>query len=654
MKRTELPRAEALCARYLDKNRPVLAAVSGGLDSMCLLHFLRGEGYDVSCAHFNHQLRGEEAARDEGFVRAWCEKEGIPFYLGTGDVRAHARATGKSEEEAARDLRYAFLRETAQMLGAQIALAHHADDNAETVLLNFVRGTDLRGLCGMRPKQGDIVRPFLEQTREELVTYARAHNIPHVEDHTNADPNAAARNYLRLEILPRLRELNPRAPQHIATTARSLTALDDALEQAAEAALSHAKAQDGGISLSLDCFLAADEVVQPRILLHLADELGLGRRDIGRKQLDAICALAQRGGSAERRYTLPQSATVRIADGALTMAFSPAALPKAALVENVPLPWGNFELTLLHKPDGEGISLRVPEDGEIITVAPCDLNARLMLQGANGARSVKRLCVDRKLSLTERDALPALYVGGRLAAVWRLGRTLLSCRKAGTWRASCASSPDNANLCDLRRNAASDTTNTNKKKVEKKAMAKSNMDQDILKVLYSEEQLKTRVQEMGDELYERLKGKNPLFLGVLKGSFIFMADIVRACQLKSDIEFIAVSSYQNATTSSGVVQITRDLQQDITGRDIVVIEDILDSGNTLYFLKNYFMTKGASSVTVVTLLDKPARRTKPIAADLAGFEVPDEFVVGYGLDYAQKYRNMPYIGVLKPEVYSEN
>ena len=144
-------------------------------------------------------------------------------------------------------------------------------------------------------------------------------------------------------------------------------------------------------------------------------------------------------------------------------------------------------------------------------------------------------------------------------------------------------------------------------------MAKSNMDQDILKVLYSEEQLKTRVQEMGDELYERLKDKNPLFLGVLKGSFIFMADIVRACQLKSDIEFIAVSSYQNATTSSGVVQITRDLQQDITGRDIVVIEDILDSGNTLYFLKNYFMTKGASSVTVVTLLDKPARRTKPIA-----------------------------------------
>ena len=184
-------------------------------------------------------------------------------------------------------------------------------------------------------------------------------------------------------------------------------------------------------------------------------------------------------------------------------------------------------------------------------------------------------------------------------------------------------------------------------------MAKSMMDQDMLKVLYSEEQIRTRVRAMGDTLYEQFKDRNPLFLGVLKGSFIFMADIVRACQIKSDIEFIAVSSYQNGTSSSGVVQITHDLQQDITGREIVVIEDILDSGNTLYFLKNYFLTKGAKSVTVVTLLDKPARRKAPIHAAYAGFEVPDAFVVGYGLDYAEKYRNLPYIGVLKPEVYSK-
>ena len=184
-------------------------------------------------------------------------------------------------------------------------------------------------------------------------------------------------------------------------------------------------------------------------------------------------------------------------------------------------------------------------------------------------------------------------------------------------------------------------------------MAKSNMDQDILKILLSEKEIKARVQELGDQLYDAFHDKNPLFVGVLKGCFIFMADLVRAAQLKSELEFIGVSSYQNGTKSSGVVQITRDLQEDINGRDVIIVEDILDSGNTLEFLKKYLMAKGAASVTIVTLLDKPARREKTITADYAGFVVPDEFVVGYGLDYAQQYRNMPYIGVLKPEVYSK-
>ena len=180
---------------------------------------------------------------------------------------------------------------------------------------------------------------------------------------------------------------------------------------------------------------------------------------------------------------------------------------------------------------------------------------------------------------------------------------------------------------------------------------KSEMEKDILKVLVTEEELKARVGELGEALYDRFEGKSPLFLAVLKGSFIFLADLVRATQLKSDVEFMSVSSYANATESSGRVRIVHDVQQDITGRDIIIVEDILDSGNTLAFLKNYLMAKGAASITIVTLLDKPARRNKAITADFAGFTVPDEFVVGYGLDYAQKYRNVPYIGVLKPEVY---
>ncbi len=178
------------------------------------------------------------------------------------------------------------------------------------------------------------------------------------------------------------------------------------------------------------------------------------------------------------------------------------------------------------------------------------------------------------------------------------------------------------------------------------------MDQDILKVLYSEEEIAQRVKELGAQMQADLADKNPIFISVLRGAFIFMADIVRACQVPCDVEFIAVSSYGNTTKSSGKVQITHDIQQDITDRHLVIIEDILDTGNTLLFLKQYFLTKGAASVTICTLLDKPSRRTKAITADYIGYTVPDEFVVGYGLDYAQKYRNLPYIGVLKPEVYS--
>ena len=140
---------------------------------------------------------------------------------------------------------------------------------------------------------------------------------------------------------------------------------------------------------------------------------------------------------------------------------------------------------------------------------------------------------------------------------------------------------------------------------------------------------------------------------MLKGSFIFMADLIRATQLQSNLEFMSVSSYANATESSGFVRIVQDVQQDISGRDIIVVEDILDSGNTLAYLSQYLKGKGAASITIVTLLDKPSRRSKAVNAEFVGFVVPDEFVVGYGLDYSQKYRNLPYIGVLKPEVYSK-
>jgi len=179
------------------------------------------------------------------------------------------------------------------------------------------------------------------------------------------------------------------------------------------------------------------------------------------------------------------------------------------------------------------------------------------------------------------------------------------------------------------------------------------MTNDIMKVLLTKETIEERVAQLGREITEKFAGTEPLFIGVLKGSFVFMADLMRNVNLKCSVDFMAVSSYGSGTTTSGAVKINKDLNEDITGRHIIIVEDILDSGVTLTYLCGYLQNRKPASITLVTLLDKPARRKAQIKADYVGFEVPDEFVVGYGLDYAEKYRNLPFVGILKPEVYSD-
>ena len=174
---------------------------------------------------------------------------------------------------------------------------------------------------------------------------------------------------------------------------------------------------------------------------------------------------------------------------------------------------------------------------------------------------------------------------------------------------------------------------------------------DIQEVLFSEEQLKARVAEIARQIEADYAGKEIMLISVLRGSFIFMADLCRAIHLPCTLDFMSVSSYGKGTTSSGQVQITKDLSEDITGRHVIVVEDILDSGNTLSYLLKILENRHPASIRLCTLLDKPERRVKPVEVHYTGFSIPDAFVVGYGLDYAERYRNLPYIGVLKPEVY---
>jgi hypoxanthine phosphoribosyltransferase len=177
------------------------------------------------------------------------------------------------------------------------------------------------------------------------------------------------------------------------------------------------------------------------------------------------------------------------------------------------------------------------------------------------------------------------------------------------------------------------------------------MTQDIERILISQEELEAKVAEIGRRITEDFRDKDPIFVGVLKGCFIFMADLMRHVDIKCSMDFMAVSSY-SGTSSTGAVKINKDLSQDIEGRHVIIVEDILDSGVTLCYLKRYLLGRRPASVTIVTLLDKPARRKADVYADYSCFEVPDAFVVGYGLDYNEHYRNLPFIGVLKPEIYS--
>ncbi|MBS4785217.1 MAG: hypoxanthine phosphoribosyltransferase [Clostridiales bacterium] len=177
------------------------------------------------------------------------------------------------------------------------------------------------------------------------------------------------------------------------------------------------------------------------------------------------------------------------------------------------------------------------------------------------------------------------------------------------------------------------------------------MEQDIKKVLISQEEIQKKIAEVGAQISADYAGKKLLMVGILKGSVVFMSDLMRSVSVHAKIDFMSVSSYGSGVKSSGVVKIIKDLDEALEGYDLLLVEDILDSGLTLSYLRELLRDRHPSSIRIVTLLNKSARRVADIQPDYCCFEVPDEFVVGYGLDYAEQYRNLPYVGVLKEEVY---
>ncbi len=457
---------ESVKCRLPRPGETAVCAVSGGLDSMCLLDILykynynkykykynqKGE-FDLIAAHFNHGLR-RNANRDETFVRDWCAERDIKFISGYENVKAFAEREKLSVEEAARIARYEFLRRVARENQADwIYTAHHLDDNAETVLLNLIRGTGIRGLSGMRDYHDGICRPLLDITREDLRAYAELNNIKYIDDESNFDPDAAARNFLRLNIMPLLKEINIKAAEHIHNAAKQLNIIDQSLESDARERVSGMEIDNGRVILPVKSFMDAGGAVRPRMILYALDQLGIGRKDIGTAHLNAIEEVyihpARTDGGRERRLSLPRGVTVRCQRDRMIFETTPRKPTEIELQPGKNLTWGAYRL-LLYDDDGtnnnidiidinnnnininqndSGLILKGPKRDQyggligrdLITVAPCQPGERLFLPGTNGSRSIKRLCLDKKIDLSERDGLPAIYINGVLAAVWRLG-----------------------------------------------------------------------------------------------------------------------------------------------------------------------------------------------------------------------------------------
>lgn len=390
----------------------MLCAVSGGRDSMALLSFLEQlaaeKGFILHAAHYNHMLR-PTADRDEDFVRLWCADRHISLACGTCDVRAWAREQGASLEDAARTLRYRFLEETADRVGAQrIATAHHVQDNAETVLLHLLRGTGLRGLGGIAPVRGRVVRPFLETDRRDIDAYVEENNIPYVEDESNADI-AFARNRLRIEVMPLLEKLAPGSTARIAGAAAILREEENHLAQESAGLLP--PAEEDKISLPVNTLMSRDLAIRRRLVRSMAQQLGVG---LTAAQTDAVLALGS-GGFLD----LPDGLQAYRQAHRLTLRrLSPP--PEPLELHAGKQLWGGHTVRVAVTaeglpPEGNSAALSADKITGPLTIAAWDGTGRLAVE--NGSRSIKRLFADQGIPADQREEHPALYCDGKPVAV---------------------------------------------------------------------------------------------------------------------------------------------------------------------------------------------------------------------------------------------
>ena len=406
----------------------VVCALSGGADSMYLLcRLLEGReryGWRVCAAHFNHGLR-PTAQRDEDFVRDWCKKQNVPLYTCRENVEEYAFREKLSVEEAGRVLRYRFLEDIAWEREdcehpVLIVTGHHAGDNAETVLMNLIRGCGLKGLAGIPQRRGDIVRPMLAVTRREIESYLNEHGVPHVEDETNSDLNYT-RNKVRRQLLPLLEELNPRAAAHITAAARRLGEDEALLSAQAARLLEEGLDIPEGVALPVRTLREAPRPLALRCCAGALDRAGLGGEAVHLDAVLALCAgddpsahLDVPGGSVRRQYDL--------------LVFSaepePGLKPPAPreLVEGKSR-WGSWTVICIQETCSEKAYISPWEfylRPDRYLIRPRREGDKLTL-GKRPEKTVKKLMIEGRVPAHDRDRVPVLELEGRAAALGGFG-----------------------------------------------------------------------------------------------------------------------------------------------------------------------------------------------------------------------------------------
>jgi len=682
--------------RLFPAHNTIVVAVSGGADSLCLLHLLhqlcgpdrRYPNVQLHVAHLDHQLRPEVSARDAATIAHIAESWHLPVTLGVADVPAIAREEGRSLEEAARIARYRFLRTVAQSLPAptRIAVAHQRDDQVETLLLHWLRGGGITSAVGLQPKQQDIIRPLLTVTHAETLAYCQQQQLTPRGDERNLGPRIV-RNRIRHELLPLLESMNPGMRATLLRNAEVLQVDAAWIEAQIDAAWSTVVIAEQHKYISLQCtaLLALPLSLQRHLLRRVTARLGEGQSPLELRHYKLIEQMLQQE-TGEPSLDLPghlyavcKADTLTFSlnnDGPMGRVARPlfnnnkeATLPIPARVAVPGTPWIAVAEVVtgalleaareaLQREDWPAVWRLLVSDRYVVYVDAAAIGATLCVRtrragdrmrplGMAHEKKIQDILVDRHIARAEREQIPLFYSAEH--CVWLAGISLDDrVQLSGTTReiVRLAIIPD-----DSLTTIDSRATHTTRNPRPGIFTGEEHMHEDIAEILISTEQLNAKIAELGEQITRDYSGRNLLLLGTLKGAVPFIADLARAISLPLEIDYMAVASYGDSTHSSGIVRIIKDLEGPIDQKHVLIIEDIIDSGLTLSYLTDMLRRRNPLSLCICTLLDKERERLKTIGIDYVGFTIPDKFVVGYGLDYAQRYRNLPYIGILKPAVY---